>query len=511
MATSLFPTLRDVVRNYSRFSLELLAGPLGVEPLAGVVGVFLPDSVLSLSRGVLAVDVRQGRDRLPDYVVESTIREAAARGVAGIVLRTSEELSLPVVRVAERSRVALLAPRNASRPLDLLVELDRYVRGGAADALTRADRAMDAARAFEDRLSDGFSASDVVRAVESQLGVRVSVSLASEGASPAHASPTEELFPLLWQGQWLGEIVVREPDEASRVVLPYVALLVTRAIQLEVESRFAPSWTRAELIAQIALSDAAELPSLSERARRLGFPIHQGHAVAWISVRSRGDAEGLDFRHRALLRLIEVRATQFLDGVPGTWHVARIGDDVIVTCSVGVASAAFVDRLRSEIGTLISRIESENQVATFSGLSSVQFGPDGLRSSLAEARAAAQSASGRDVSGVLVEADAAGLRRVVTDLYALPLSRDGLRAMLGPLLELPERKSLEAVHTLQVFLDHGLSFKRAGETLHLHPNAVKYRVAAIRRLLRVDMDDAEVRIALQLACRMFGPADSASA
>jgi DNA-binding PucR family transcriptional regulator len=35
----------------------------------------------------------------------------------------------------------------------------------------------------------------------------------------------------------------------------------------------------------------------------------------------------------------------------------------------------------------------------------------------------------------------------------------------------------------------------------LHPNAVAYRIKGIRAKLDVDLDDADQRLALQLACR----------
>jgi DNA-binding PucR family transcriptional regulator len=61
-----------------------------------------------------------------------------------------------------------------------------------------------------------------------------------------------------------------------------------------------------------------------------------------------------------------------------------------------------------------------------------------------------------------------------------------------------------AIRTLQVYLDERGSLARAGERLHLHKNAVSYRMKRIRTALTdVDLDDPDRRLELQLACRAW--------
>jgi hypothetical protein len=43
----------------------------------------------------------------------------------------------------------------------------------------------------------------------------------------------------------------------------------------------------------------------------------------------------------------------------------------------------------------------------------------------------------------------------------------------------------------------------AGEHLHLHRNAVAYRIKNIQTLLDADLEDADDRFALELACRAW--------
>ena len=57
------------------------------------------------------------------------------------------------------------------------------------------------------------------------------------------------------------------------------------------------------------------------------------------------------------------------------------------------------------------------------------------------------------------------------------------------------------MRTLHAYLDERGSLVRCAERLHLHRNAVGYRMRAIREQLGVDLDDPDQRLALQLACR----------
>jgi DNA-binding PucR family transcriptional regulator len=58
-----------------------------------------------------------------------------------------------------------------------------------------------------------------------------------------------------------------------------------------------------------------------------------------------------------------------------------------------------------------------------------------------------------------------------------------------------------AIRTLAAYLDEQGSIVRTASVLHLHRNAVTYRLRRIIDLLGVDLDDPDQRLALQLACR----------
>ncbi len=74
-------------------------------------------------------------------------------------------------------------------------------------------------------------------------------------------------------------------------------------------------------------------------------------------------------------------------------------------------------------------------------------------------------------------------------------------AQLAPLEELGPARGKTAIKTLAAYLDQQGSIYRTAEVLHLHRNAVTYRLRRITELLGVDLDDPDQRLALaRLPC-----------
>lgn len=87
-------------------------------------------------------------------------------------------------------------------------------------------------------------------------------------------------------------------------------------------------------------------------------------------------------------------------------------------------------------------------------------------------------------------------------MYASPVSRDLLHDILRPLDELGTDRALTAIRTLMTYLAHRGSLVHTGRALNLHPNGVAYRMRRIRDALDIDLDDPDVRFAVELACRV---------
>jgi DNA-binding PucR family transcriptional regulator len=93
---------------------------------------------------------------------------------------------------------------------------------------------------------------------------------------------------------------------------------------------------------------------------------------------------------------------------------------------------------------------------------------------------------------------------MLIDWLGSPAAQHSTQRLLAPFDELDPERALAAVRTLSAYLDERGSLSRSAERLHLHRNAVAYRMRQIReRLAGIDLDDPDRRLELQLACRAW--------
>jgi PucR family transcriptional regulator, purine catabolism regulatory protein len=95
-----------------------------------------------------------------------------------------------------------------------------------------------------------------------------------------------------------------------------------------------------------------------------------------------------------------------------------------------------------------------------------------------------------------------GIRRLLFPLRDSPELRAFYDEFLGALENYDERHGTELIRTLEGFFAHHGNHVRAAEALHLHRNTLLYRLARIQAIGGLDLDDPEVRLAVQVALRL---------
>ncbi len=71
--------------------------------------------------------------------------------------------------------------------------------------------------------------------------------------------------------------------------------------------------------------------------------------------------------------------------------------------------------------------------------------------------------------------------------------------LLDPLRRYDGEHHGDLVKTLSAYLRHGGNAVAAAGALYIHRNSMRYRLARIRALLAVDVDDPDTRLALRVA------------
>ena len=121
----------------------------------------------------------------------------------------------------------------------------------------------------------------------------------------------------------------------------------------------------------------------------------------------------------------------------------------------------------------------------------------------AEAQAAARIGRARDVPGRITDFRPSGLAQVLADLGDSVVARPALLEYLAPIQAVDSRTPGVLIETLAAYLDHADSRTRAAAALHLHPNAVKYRLDKALPVIGEWLSDLDDRLMLHLACRLW--------
>jgi sugar diacid utilization regulator len=431
----------------------------------------------------------------PAYEVDVAIRHAADHGLAALLLVGRSDLPLTSVRLAERARLPVLTVERDGDVAELLVRIDRTLRGGASDALARARAAVRAAQEAE----VGGDVPALLRAASTALGAPIALDESVGRGGPQDRSTGVHVHV---HGRVVGRLRVERQDEATELALPTVAAAVGRMRQAELEKRFAPGQTRAELLTQILVAERTQLWPLAEQARQLGLPIDDTHVAVTVQV-DIGDGTSSEalVRQRRVLDTAELTALQTLPSKRALWHVARLGASLLLLCTERTTDGQLAQRAQADVQRLLDSLVPHEDAAVFAGIGTTQRGVEGIRQSAMESRAATESAQAGARRGVVVMFDGTGLRRILVDVSSSPLSRRLIAELLAPLDEEGPARSRQSIQTLAAYLDAQSSPTQAARVLHLHPNAVSYRIRRITDLLRVDLTDADTRFTLHLACR----------
>ena len=251
------------------------------------------------------------------------------------------------LRLADRATLPLMTVEGDRDVADLLRRVDRFVRGGAADALARAGAALDAIREGEARgditaLTEAVSAAlDREVTYAEELGTP-----GTTGGDGVHrrrqrlrrgprARPCRRQArrPPAGRGHGTG---------AARAVGRRVADGRGRA-----DAPFRTSADACRAIAQILVAERRQLALLATQARETGLPIDDTHVAAWFHLRT---VEGQDpQRERRLIDFVESTALRSLRPGRGHWHVARAGGSLLVLRTERGSAPDLTDRVLQEI------------------------------------------------------------------------------------------------------------------------------------------------------------------
>lgn len=347
-----------------------------------------------------------------------------------------------------------------------------YETGGHDDPVRRQTLADAQSPAH---LQEALQSSGLLDEIRASAGpVRVAA-MPDIGLAPRVVCPIRlgsELVGLVWiiEGDAkLSELDFRAAEHAALVAAVHVAH----------QRELATTEARLGYASFLSLLEAQDDdPQAVERARLLGFEPGGRHRVGICVIPQPLPLTRGGFLHR------ERVATQLTNAL------RAVGAQPLLTASLNYVTFLLPDGIDAD--------------AVWAGL-----GDDSVVMVVGRLHAGTQGArrSYREAQSLLNYRDSARVRRFEDALVPRVLMGDAgaheafVEHMLGPLRARKDGKALEEV--LLALARHGFNLKATSESLGIHLNTLRYRLAKALEALRFDLDDPETRFQLQLAARIL--------
>ncbi len=254
---------------------------------------------------------------------------------------------------------------------------------------------------------------------------------------------------------------------------------------------------RAEALQALLTGTYTSEPLMISRAGQLGFDLSQPHTV--LSIEVLAETSPRDPNGRIAERVSgELQAlASTLEFSLGAW--VRVREHEVVAL-LPVPGDGGIPRLVERLRTLLERALGADGSQWSAGVGEPTQAPSGVQRSAEEARAAAQL--GRQVLGAghFARPSDLGIYRLLLTLRRAGELAPFVERTLAP-LKGDKRTGEALVETLGAYFACNGNLSRAAEQLHLHRNSLLYRLHRIRELLGHDLEDPDLRLALQLALK----------
>lgn len=103
----------------------------------------------------------------------------------------------------------------------------------------------------------------------------------------------------------------------------------------------------------------------------------------------------------------------------------------------------------------------------------------------------------------VVEYDSLGVYQLLTQLDENPTVQEFSERIIGPLANYDKRHRSNLVQTIAAYFEHHGNISQTAESLFIHRNTLLYRLERIKELTAHDLDQADMRLALHLALKLW--------
>jgi sugar diacid utilization regulator len=460
------------------------------------------DQLHEVGAGALVVLDRRLSHIAGGYLMDVAVRQAVSRDIAGLVLTASDgaKVSLTARSMCRKSGLALV---RLSPAHDLNTVLSVVAREVADTLHVTVDRARQAVDAVNRIAGHGSTSTDLAALASRVLGYEVQVA----DAPPAECSDVLSVPVVVSQPDGAQFVAGRLPDEDANTlvegVLWRLASEGSRTMFVAEQAERTTMLSVDEILSQLLGVSRETRDDLSLQARRLGIEVDGWHIVARFELDIPHEGNAADLLPYETRELLARVALATASGARGAWHTAHDPTALWLLHSRQASPprdlGLHVHRL---MGSVVATLQHEvPELRTYVGVGTVHSAAAGIAGSATEAKVAATHARSWRRVNHPVSFDAVGIRSTVVEWYRSPTVQESINALFAPLDKVPQKRRNETIEFLGTYLDCGCSIARTAEAVHLHRNAVRTRLQRALALLGVDLEDADQRLFVHLACR----------
>ncbi len=103
----------------------------------------------------------------------------------------------------------------------------------------------------------------------------------------------------------------------------------------------------------------------------------------------------------------------------------------------------------------------------------------------------------------VVQFNSLGVYGLLVQLENIPIVRQFTQQVIGPLVAYDAQHNSNMVQTMDAYFDHHGNISQTAESLFIHRNTLLYRLERIKELTGHDLNQANMRLALHLALKMW--------
>ena len=256
-----------------------------------------------------------------------------------------------------------------------------------------------------------------------------------------------------------------------------------------------------DLLAGLLLTQGADPLDTRRRAALLHYDTRRTYraltAVPATALAGDGAPSALALRRRVL----EALAEQLRAASPEAIVVARAAELIALlpepeAGTAGRAALAAANHAFERVGRLYPN------VALTGGVGGACTDAIHVADSYAQARRAREAAMRFGWSGKAVAVEDLGIYRLLLQVPDVKELHDFAQRVLGPLMEYDRKHQAELIRPLRAHLEHNGSLQGAARDLNVHVNTVGYRLQRIQEIARLDVGNADDRLAAQVALKI---------